>query len=161
MSRITYRDIDSAEDQWAAIRWGGAAKQAVNGKRGQAALKELVGALEALPSKRLITDQWAANGDVCALGALDVHNLAKRTGMNWDAARLVVQQCTVQEWDDYWGDKYDDDVEGSVALAQSRLGLTYTLAWVIVEANDEQFYVSTPEERYRKVVDWAKRQIHA
>ena len=158
MSRITYNEWDSAEGQWAGIRWGGAAKKAINGKRGQAALRELKAALLVLPSKRLIADRWAASGDVCALGALDVHRMMARTGMNWDAARLVVQQTTQIEWIDYWGDPHEDDESSSAELGQSRLGLTYTLAWEIIEKNDEY---RTPEDRYTRMLGWLNSNIDA
>jgi hypothetical protein len=58
-------------DCWAMIRWRGAVKQAVNGARGQAMLRELVQALDALPEKRLATGSLVtAEGDYCTLGAL-------------------------------------------------------------------------------------------
>lgn len=71
MSRSGYSDGDY--DHWATIRWRGAVAQAVRGKRGQAFLKEMLAALDALPEKKLIRDelQDAYDGNlVCALGAV-------------------------------------------------------------------------------------------
>lgn len=168
MSReLQENDMDSPESVWAAIRWGGAKKAAFNGKRGQAFLKELEAALIALPSKRLIDRDWAAKGDVCTLGALDIHRMSERTGMNWDAARLVVQGQGVpaDELELYWDDQ-DDPAE----FAQTRLGMTYTLAWEIIWENDqtyvpgsyvrgEPFPVLTPEQRYARMLKWVHRKI--
>jgi hypothetical protein len=68
MSRSGY---DDDCDNWALIRWRGAVTQAIRGQRGQAMLRELVQALDALPEKRLAADSLVnADGDYCALGAL-------------------------------------------------------------------------------------------
>src|SRR4051812_16800179 len=68
MSRSGYHD--DCDDQWAAIRYQGALKSALRGKRGQSFLRALIEALDAMPEKRLIRDALHANGEVCALGAL-------------------------------------------------------------------------------------------
>jgi hypothetical protein len=53
------------------IRWRGAVKQAIRGKRGQAMLRELAQALDALPEKRLAVGSLVtADGEFCTLGAL-------------------------------------------------------------------------------------------
>src|SRR5271170_325274 len=49
-----------------------AIENAINGKRGQAFLSELLAALDALPQPRLIAGQLIEDGEVCALGALAV-----------------------------------------------------------------------------------------
>lgn len=68
MSRSGYSDDF---DGWASIRWRGAVTSAIKGKRGQAALREILAALDALPDKRLVADSLAtAEGDYCTLGAL-------------------------------------------------------------------------------------------
>ena len=68
MSRSGYGDDC---DNWALIRWRGAVTQAVRGKRGQAMLRELVQALDALPTQRLAFGSLVtAEGEYCALGAL-------------------------------------------------------------------------------------------
>jgi hypothetical protein len=68
MSRSGYSDEC---DGWALIRWRGAVAQAIRGQRGQAMLRELVAALDALPEKRLVSGSLVtADGEFCALGAL-------------------------------------------------------------------------------------------
>ena len=71
MSRSGYSDDSDDCDNWAMIRWRGAVKQAISGARGQAMLRELVQALDALPEKRLAAGSLVtADGGYCALGAL-------------------------------------------------------------------------------------------
>lgn len=164
-------DWDSPEAQWAGIRWMGASKQAFNGKRGQDLLRELEAALVALPSKRLIDHEWAAGGDVCTLAALDIQRMSARTGMNWDAARLVIQQLQYggdrDDLEDYW-----EDIGDPAEFARERLGMTYTLAWEIIYENDQTwaggsylqagaFHQITPEERYKRMLRWIRGKIHA
>lgn len=67
MSRSGY--IDDC-DQWDLIRWRGAVASSIRGKRGQAFLRELVTALDALPEKKLIAEELEIEGQVCALGAV-------------------------------------------------------------------------------------------
>jgi len=68
MSRSGYSDDC---DGWALIRWRGAVAQAIRGQRGQAMLRELVQALDALPEKRLASGSLVTeDGDYCTLGAL-------------------------------------------------------------------------------------------
>lgn len=52
--------------------WRGAVRRATTGYRGQHLLRKLGDALDAMPTKRLITDAIKNEaGEVCALGALD------------------------------------------------------------------------------------------
>ena len=52
--------------------WRGAVDRATFGARGQAFLRRLLAALDAMPTKRLITGVIkSSTGQVCALGALD------------------------------------------------------------------------------------------
>lgn len=71
MNRSGYTD-DFCDDNWALIRWRGAVASAIRGKRGQAFLRELLAALDAMPEKRLGANALRedATGDYCALGAL-------------------------------------------------------------------------------------------
>lgn len=68
MSRSGYSDDC---DGWALIRWRGAVTKAIRGQRGQAMLRELVHALDALPERRLAVGSLVtAEGGYCTLGAL-------------------------------------------------------------------------------------------
>lgn len=68
-------------DDWAFIRWCGAVKSALNGKRGQEFLVETARVLDALPAQRLAADVFEENGEYCLLGAvaasrgIDISNL--------------------------------------------------------------------------------------
>lgn len=68
MSRSGY--TDDCEDQWDLIRWRGAVASATRGARGQAMLRELLTALDAMPIKELIAGELQADGEFCALGVL-------------------------------------------------------------------------------------------
>lgn len=73
MGRAGYTDdIGSQEEQWAHIRWRGQVASAIRGKRGQAFLRELVEALDAMPEKRLISNVLEHAGNVCAIGSVGV-----------------------------------------------------------------------------------------
>lgn len=70
MSRSGY---DEEYDGWALIRWRGAVNSAIKGKRGQAFLRELLTALDALPEPRLISHELQdGNGEVCAIGSVGI-----------------------------------------------------------------------------------------
>jgi hypothetical protein len=69
MSRSGYNE-DCDYDEWQCIRWRGAVASAIRGKRGQAFLKEMLAALDALPAPRLIAKELVKDGEVCAMGAV-------------------------------------------------------------------------------------------
>lgn len=70
MSRSDYCD-DDCGDRWARIRWRGAVASAIRGRRGQALLRELIAALDAMPEQRLTAEAFTDDtGAVCALGAV-------------------------------------------------------------------------------------------
>ena len=51
--------------------WRGAVERAIKGRRGQAMLRDLLAALDAMPEKVLVPDSLVdAEGDFCTLGAL-------------------------------------------------------------------------------------------
>lgn len=68
MSRSGY--TDECDDQWGLIRWRGAVASATKGARGQAMLRELLAALDAMPEKRLVAQALEADGEFCTLGVL-------------------------------------------------------------------------------------------
>ena len=127
MSRSGY--TDDFDDYWPYIRYRGAVNSAIRGKRGQAFLREMVAALDALPSAELgahelITDQ----GEVCALGAV-----AWARGMDL---------CTI-----------DPDDASSVS---SEFGIAEAMAREIVFMNDDDFgWGETPFKRFHRMRQWA------
>jgi hypothetical protein len=50
--------------------WRGAVNRAISGKRGQAFLRELAAAMDAMPEKKLITDELVHDGCFCTLGVV-------------------------------------------------------------------------------------------
>jgi hypothetical protein len=146
MSRSGYSDD---LENWSLIRWRGAAASAIRGRRGQAFLREMLDALDALPEKRLIAGDLVREGEVCALGAVAV---ARGTDVS------------------------DVDPEDHEAVA-AKFGITHTLACEVEYINDEidghHFEVvdfasgerrnrwrdDTPEERFERVRAWVASQI--
>jgi hypothetical protein len=111
MSRSGYTDDN--DDPLAHGRWRQAVNRALHGKRGQALLRELVEALDAMEGKRLYPGSFAtADGEFCTLGVLG----AKR------------------------GTKMDDlgDEDGcETELVGQRFGIAPAMAAEIMYLNDE------------------------
>lgn len=129
MSRAGYCDDI---DQWQLIKWRGQVASAIRGKRGQAFLRELIDALDALPEKRLIAHELQAGENVCAIGSVGV-----RRGLNMTAL-----------------DPEDPD---GVAGA---FGIAHQLVREIEYMNDEALYFEvTPEKRWQHMRNWAVSQV--
>lgn len=132
MSRSGYSD--DCDDQWGHIMWRGRVASAMRGKRGQAFLREMLAALDALPEKKLITNALENEGAVCAIGAV-----GRTRGV----------------------DMREIDPEDS-ALVASTFGIAECMAQEIVYMNDEAFdgyWCKTPEERFEKMRAWVVSMI--
>ncbi len=124
-----------------------ATKNALAGKRGQAALKELAEALLALPEKKLLEGQlYNEKDEVCAVGAMAVHRKMKK-GMT--RAEAVAELSK----------KYGDDCHSTIDCGMADVGLLGCLAAEFAYINDEEACASTPEERYEIVLKWVREQI--
>lgn len=122
MSRSGFSEWDG-EDQWAMIRSMGAYRSAVRGKRGQAFLKDLLAALEAMTDRRLIHDEFVdLNGETCALGAI-----GKVRGIDMSA----------------WDPEGIDTPEVAAKCFNVSPSLTRAIIW----ENDDSYGV-TPEQRW-------------
>lgn len=129
MSRSGYSDDC---DGWALIRWRGAVASAIRGKRGQSFLQEMLTALDALPAKRLVTEDLVTqDGEVCAIGSVMV-----RRGI--DATKI---------------DPYDREKVAHV------MGISDALGAEIMYINDDCF-AKTPEERFNIVRGWVASHLH-
>src|SRR5229473_3282486 len=116
MSRSGYSD-----DYENVNLWRGAVDRSIRGRRGQAFLKEMLDALDAMPDKRLITGDLIYDGSVCAIGAVGV-----KRGM----------------------DMKDIDPEDHKAVA-SKFGVAHAMACELMYLNDEcGHFTETPEERF-------------
>lgn len=69
MSRSGY--TEDADNDWQLHLWRGQVASAMRGNRGQKLLHDLLEALDAMPDKRLIKNEFW-NGEACALGVLGV-----------------------------------------------------------------------------------------
>jgi len=89
MSRSGYCDDYGDDDPLAMGRWRAAVKSAINGKRGQAALRETLAALDAMPEKELIgASLVTADGEFCTIGVLGAKrglDMTKVDPEDWDA----------------------------------------------------------------------------
>jgi hypothetical protein len=69
MNRSGYVECYEGE-YWARNMWQGAVASAIKGRRGQAFLREMLAAMDALPEKKLVQGELEAHGAVCALGSV-------------------------------------------------------------------------------------------
>ena len=131
MSRSGY--TDEFDDNWPYIRYRGAVNSAMRGKRGQAFLRELVAALDALPTTELgAHDLITEKGEVCALGAV-----AWMRGMDL---------CVIDP----------DNVEA----VSAEFGIAEAMAREIVFENDDDFgWGETPFKRFHRMRRWAVSNI--
>lgn len=128
MSRSGYHD--DLDDEWALIRWRGAVASAIKGKRGQAFLREMIAALDALPEKCLVSQELATPaGEVCAMGAV----------------------CRARGVD---VSEVDPDDYSTVAGV---MGLSEAMVREIANENDERCL--TPEQRWESMRKWAVAQL--
>ena len=138
MSRSGYVD-DDGDDPLAEGRWRAAVSSAMRGRRGQAFLKEMLAAMDALPAKRLIREELVHDtgmpfhrGDVCAIGSV-----GRARGV--DMSDL---------------DPYEHE---SVA---ARFGIAHAMACEIMYWNDEGSYRrETPEARFARMREWVASHI--
>lgn len=137
MSRSGYSDDYSGAE---LAMWRGAVASALRGKRGQAFLREMRDAMEAMPNKRLIEESLVTvGGEVCAMGTV-----CARRGLD------------VSDLD-------PEDYEG----VANRLGLSRAMVQEIAYMNDEDGYLwrerrnETPEERWIRMHGWVEKHIAA
>lgn len=138
MSRAGYIEGD-AGDEWALIRWRGAVRSALRGKRGQAFLRELIEALDALPNHELAAYQFGKGGEYCALGAV-----ARKRGI--DVSHL---------------DELDPGLHGYQEGIGDLFGIADAMAREIMYENDDPCWQQTPRDRWRHMMAWAKRNLIA
>lgn len=130
MSRSGYSE--DFDDNWMLIIWRGAVASAINGKRGQAFLKDLLNAMDAMPEKKLIADELECEGAVCAIGAL-----GRSRGLDMS--------------------KLDPEDIDTVAAA---FGISGALAKETVWMNDDGgSYKETSEQRFERMRSWVASQI--
>lgn len=118
---------EDCENNWELIMWRGAVASAIRGKRGQAFLRELLTALDALPDKRLIAEELQQDGEVCAIGSVGL-------------LRKIDMEAL--------------DPEDYTAIAE-KFGISEALVREIEYVNDEySWYSLSPETRFAVVRRW-------
>lgn len=119
-------------DGWALIRWRGAVKQAIRGKRGQVFLREMRDALDALPEKKLASSVLVDEGKCCAMGAVALK-------------RGIDTSCV---------DPFEREQVADL------FGISEALAAEIAYENDDDFgRPITDEERWAWMRRWVEGQI--
>jgi hypothetical protein len=126
MSRSGYTDDGDTVQLWRR-----AVDAAVAGKRGQAFLREMLAALDALPNKRLISGELVCDGECCALGAVALKRGTDVGGL---------------------------DSEDSWELGDT-FGIARSMAAEIMYMNDERYDEHTPEERFVAIRRWVAKKI--
>lgn len=130
MSRHGY--VDDGDDDLAMGRWMGAVRSAIRGSRGQAFLRELIEALDAMPEKALVSSVLISeSGEVCAMGCV----LARR--------RTDVKDIDPEDY---------EDVSDVVGLAEA-------MVREIAYENDEGGWRETPEQRWARMRRWAEKRL--
>lgn len=120
--------------------WRGAVDRALGGRRGQAFLREMRDAMDALPEKKLIKDDLEKDGSVCAIGAV-----GRARGVDMS--------------------KVDPEDNSGIANV---FGLPFSMACEIMYLNDEheeydrenkRWIVETDEERFARLRRWVETKI--
>lgn len=141
MGRSGYNE-DGDTDSNAYLLWPTIVRRSIEGKRGQAFIRELVATLDAMPDKRLIEeDLVTSDGECCAMGAV----------------------CKARGLDVRGVDPNDRDQVGKL------LNIAPTMAAEIAFQNDDEFRSErrsrgedeTPEERWTRMRAWAQSQLKA
>lgn len=133
MSRSNYSDDCCGSELYL---YRGSVDRAIAGRRGQAFLREMVEALEAMPFKRLAAGLVfdVESGERCAMGAvvaargIDVVEVLGRVNQEQDAG-----------------------------FTASVLDIAESLAREIAFENDEEFFDG--EDRYEHMLEWAKARL--
>jgi hypothetical protein len=124
--------------------WHANLRRAMQGKRGQAFLRELLEALDALPQKRLIQGAMEQSGEVCALGAVGLKRWMDLDGLDSGdheaiAEAFRISSVLAQEIA-YWNDQ---------GMEACLLGLTDGGGWT----------ENTPEDRFTFVRAWVVARL--
>lgn len=130
MSRSGY--TEDCDDQWRHIMWRGTVASAIRGKRGQAFLREMAEALDAMPEKRLVPHVLVQAGEVCAIGSVG-------------AKRGVAMEALDPE--------NPQQIAGAFGVAAP---LVQEIEWMNDEAGPHK---ETPEQRWQRMRAWVAQQL--
>ncbi len=164
MSRSGYSDDYGDDDPLALGRYRAQVASAIRGKRGQALLRELLAALDAMPDKRLVAGELEAEGSFCALGivgharglnlaAIDTYDV-ESLGPKFNIAEQLAREIM---WvnDDHVSDEKSVEIEfcGPVQINYPDFGRHRR--WVRLPNEHAGF------ERWQTVRNWVAEQLAA
>jgi hypothetical protein len=167
MSRSGYSD--AIDYNWGHIMWRGRVASSIRGKRGQAMLRELLGALDAMPDKKLYPNSFATeSGEYCTLGVLGAARGTKMDDLgNEDsgcdeklvAERFGVAAPLVQEimWlnDEWIGNGDYKYVEVEICGPMRRGYPDYGRHQKTICIHDDR----APYRRWKIMRDWVEQQL--
>ena len=132
MGRSGYSD--DCDNDWQMIMYRGAVASAFRGRRGQAFLKEMLAALDALPEPKLIAGELVEqDGAVCAMGAV-----AKARGIDVTGV-------------------HPENIETVAAMMNVAEAMAREIAW---ENDQDWSYTNeTPEARFQRMRAWVVSEI--
>ena len=152
-------------NEWSLIRYRGAVKSAIRGKRGQAFLREMLAALDAMPEKRLSAGAlifdgqpdipWApypeediiVGGDQLVTGRGEVVRVGDVCAMGCLGLARGAQMGGIDAHD-------PPQVAGLFDIAEA-------LAREVAYVNDEDWWgENTPERRFQRVRQWIVKNLH-
>lgn len=156
MGRSGYSD--GCDNDWSLICYRGAVKSAIRGKRGQAFLREMLAAMDALPEKRLIS------GDLVFEGHPEFPYPHPEEDIIVGGDQLVTgggvpvrigEVCAIGSVGLARGvDMSKLDPEDPETVADT-FGIATAMAREIVYENDESvYYAETPEQRFTRMRAW-------
>jgi hypothetical protein len=127
MSRSGYTDDDDDDDGTLNL-WRSNVDRTIAGKRGQAFLREMLAALDAMPVKELVTDVILEEGAVCAIGSVAVKRGLDVSSIDPDEPRDVaaifgISSMLVQEI------AYENDEVGDRWVGDRRVHETPAERW--------------------------------
>jgi len=154
MSRSGY--VDDCEDPLALGRWRAQVKSAIRGKRGQAFLRELAAAMDAMPIKELIAEelinddgQCCTIGVVCKARGIDVgkidHEEPEEVGNAVGIARQLAAEIEYEN--DEIGYRFVKVFEDKPPGHHWHPGFRWDRA------------EETPAERWQRMREWVARQL--
>lgn len=160
MSRHGYTD-DGDDDPLALGRWRAQVKSAIRGKRGQAFLRELAAAMDAMPVKELIASELVnKDGDCCTIGVvckargIDVSKIDYECPESVGAAVGIAHQMAaeIEYYNDEYGERFERyDLPVNPDAKPSQWQPKY--GWNRIE--------ETPAERWQRMRDWVAKKIKA
>lgn len=166
------RVTNEAENGWwdagRQALWDNTVQRALDGKRGQRALRLLRDALEAMPERTLIQGTFISHGQVCALGAAHVYAEMVKHDRTWGEALAVVRSrvyggpCAVCEESAALCDcleQTDEDLGVDRVQMGEALDMAWAMAWTIVWETDNAS-CSSGEALWGRMHNWVTARIH-